>query len=50
MQPELHALVAAERLRDDHGVRPDDTPQPALKTALRPGEQVARVPPRLRRP
>ena len=39
MQPELHTLFAAERLRDDHGARPDETPTPALRKALRPGEQ-----------
>jgi hypothetical protein len=47
MQPDLHTKFAAERLRDDHRVRPDETPQPALKTATKPGEQEARVPPPL---
>ncbi len=24
MQPELHSVFTSERLRDDHGARPDD--------------------------
>jgi hypothetical protein len=44
VQPELHTLVAAERLRDDHGVRPEETPEPALRKALRPGDERPTAP------
>ena len=44
MQPELHSRFAAERLRDDHGARPDETPELALRQSVSPGEQEGRVP------
>ena len=30
MQPDLHSLFASERLRDDHGARPDDPTEEKL--------------------
>ena len=44
MQPELHSDFTSERLRDDHGARPDD---PTAKKLIAVDDDAAALPAKL---